>query len=47
MDIVLDGLDNLETLYLINDACVKHGVPWVYTAVLATHGMTMPIFSGR
>ncbi len=42
-DVVLDGLDNLEARYLINDACVKHGVPWVYTAVLATHGMTMPI----
>jgi len=45
-DVVLDGLDNLETRYLVNDACVKHGVPWVYTAVLATHGMTMTITPG-
>ena len=43
VDLVVDGLDNLETRYLVNDVCVKHGVPWIYTAVLATYGMTMPI----
>ena len=43
VDIVLDGLDNLDTRYLVNDVCVKHGVPWIYTAVLATYGMTMPV----
>lgn len=47
VDVVLDGLDNLEARYLVNDACVKHAVPWVYTAVLATHGMTMPIVPAR
>lgn len=46
-DLVVDGLDNLESRYLVNDACVKHGVPWVYTAVLATYGMTMPIVPGK
>ncbi len=46
-DAVLDGLDNLDTRYVVNDACVKHGVPWVYTAVLATYGMTMPIVPGK
>lgn len=46
VDLVVDGLDNLETRYLLNDACVKHGIPWVYTAVLATYGMTMPILPG-
>lgn len=43
VNIVLDGLDNLDTRYLVNDVCVKHGVPWIYTAVLATYGMTMPV----
>jgi adenylyltransferase/sulfurtransferase len=47
VDVVVDGLDNLETRYLVNDACVKHGIPWVYTAVLATYGMTMPILPGK
>lgn len=31
----------------MNDACVMHGVPWVYTAVLGTGGMTMPILPGK
>jgi molybdopterin/thiamine biosynthesis adenylyltransferase len=43
MDLVVDGTDNLETRYLINDACVKHNLPWVYGGVLATTGMTMTI----
>ena len=43
VDLVADGLDNLETRYLLNDACVKYGKPWIYTAVLATYGLTMPI----
>ncbi len=47
VDLVVDGLDNLETRYLVNDACVKYGVPWNYTAVLATHGMSMPILPGK
>src|SRR5438105_1981560 len=29
MDVILDGTDNVETRYLLNDAAVKHGVPWV------------------
>lgn len=45
-DIVLDGTDNLETRYIINDACVKHDTPWVYTAVLQTYGMSMSIIPG-
>ncbi len=45
-DVVLDGTDNFTARYLINDACVKAGVPWVYTGVLATYGMTMTIRPG-
>ena len=43
VDVVLDGTDNFEARFLINDACVKHHIPWVYGAVIATHGMTMAI----
>ena len=43
MDLVLDGTDNFDTRYLINDACIKHGKPWVYGGVLGTTGMAMPI----
>ncbi len=43
VDLVIDGTDNMETRFLINDACIKHGVPWIYGAVVATEGMTMNI----
>jgi len=42
-DIVLDGTDNFETRYLINDACVKNSVPWSYGAAVGAHGLTMTI----
>ncbi len=43
VDIIMDGTDNLETRFLINDACIKHNKPWVYGAVVETEGMTMGI----
>jgi len=46
MDVVIDGLDNLNTRYVVNDACVKHRIPWIYAAVAGTYGMTMPILPG-
>jgi adenylyltransferase/sulfurtransferase len=45
-DLVLDGTDNFETRYLINDVCVKLEKPWVYGGVLGTAGMVMPILPG-
>lgn len=47
VDLVIDGTDNFETRFLINDACVKRGIPWVYGAVLATYGMVMGIIPGK
>lgn len=46
-DVVLDGTDNFETRFLINDACVKLDIPWVYGAVIATEGMVMAIIPGQ
>jgi len=46
-DVVLDGTDNLETRYLINDACLKNGIPWIYGGVIAGYGMTMTIRPGK
>lgn len=46
VDLVLDGTDNFDTRYLINDACVKHGVPWIYGGVLGTYGMSLAILPG-
>lgn len=42
-DIVLDGVDNFETRFLLNDACVKHGIPWVYGACIGSYGITMAV----
>jgi molybdopterin/thiamine biosynthesis adenylyltransferase len=42
-DVVLDGTDNFETRYLINDACVKHGINWVYGGAVASTGVTLTI----
>ncbi len=47
VDIVLDATDNMKTRFILNDACVKKGTPWIYTAILATYGMTMDIFPGK
>ncbi len=46
-DVVLDGTDNLETRYLLNDACVKAGVPWVYGGAIGATGMSMTILPGE
>jgi adenylyltransferase/sulfurtransferase len=43
VDLVLDGTDNFETRLLINDACLKHEIPWIYGGVISTYGMTMTI----
>ena len=42
-DIVLDGTDNFETRFLINEACVKHEIPWIYGAVIGGAGSTTTI----
>jgi molybdopterin/thiamine biosynthesis adenylyltransferase len=46
-DIILDGLDNAETRYLINDVSLKLGIPWVYGGAIAANGMTMTIVPGE
>lgn len=42
-DVVVDGTDNFATRYLINDACVKHNVNWVYGAAVGSYGVTMTV----
>jgi molybdopterin-synthase adenylyltransferase len=42
-DIVIDGTDNFATRYLINDACVKHEINWIYGAAVGSYGVTMTI----
>jgi adenylyltransferase/sulfurtransferase len=37
-DLILDGTDNFETKYLINDACILAGKPWVYASIYKSEG---------
>jgi molybdopterin/thiamine biosynthesis adenylyltransferase len=46
-DVILDGTDNFEIRYLINDVAVKLGKPWVYGGSIGSHGQTMTILPGR
>src|SRR5438067_9062053 len=41
--VILDGSDNFEVRYVINDAAVKLGKPWVYGGCIGSHGQTMTI----
>src|SRR5690606_18728138 len=42
-DLILDGTDNFETRFLINDIAVKLEIPWVYGACVAAEGIVLPI----
>lgn len=46
-DLILDGTDNLETRYLINDLAVKHDVPWVYGACIRNTGLVLAVLPGQ
>lgn len=46
-DVVLDGSDNFETRYLINDYCVKHGIDWIYGGAVATYGTVLGVLPGK
>jgi len=47
VELLLDGTDNLETRYLLNDVAVSSGRPWVYGACLGTEGLVLPIVPRR
>ena len=43
MDVVLDGTDNFETRYLVNDYAVKASLPWIYAAAVGSYGVTLNV----
>jgi molybdopterin/thiamine biosynthesis adenylyltransferase len=47
IEIILDGTDNFETRYLINDFAVSKGLPWIYAAGVASYAVTMTILPGE
>lgn len=47
IDLILDGTDNFETRYLLNDAAIRFGIPWVYGGCIGANGQTMTILPGQ
>jgi adenylyltransferase/sulfurtransferase len=45
--LILDGTDNFETRYLINDYAVSKNLPWIYTAAVGSYCVTMNILPGE
>jgi len=45
--LVLDGTDNFETRFLLNDVAIRDGIPWVYGACVAAYGVAMLVRPGR
>lgn len=46
MDLILDGTDNFETRFLLNDASLKWRIPWIYGGCIGSEGQTMSILPG-
>jgi len=46
-DLILDGTDNFETRYLINDYAVSHSLPWIYGAAVGSYGISMAVMPGK
>jgi molybdopterin/thiamine biosynthesis adenylyltransferase len=44
--VLLDGTDNFETRYLINDFAVAHSVPWIYGAAVGSAGVSFTVRPG-
>jgi adenylyltransferase/sulfurtransferase len=46
-ELVLDGTDNLQTRYLLNDVCVERNLPWIYGGVVGGSGLVLAVLPGR
>jgi len=46
VSLVLDGTDNFETRYLVNDYAVSKTIPWIYAAAVGSYGVTLNILPG-
>lgn len=47
VDVILDGTDNFETRFLLNDASIKFNIPWIYGGCIGADGQTMTIVPGK
>ena len=47
MNVIIDGTDNFETRYLVNDYAVKNSLPWIYAAAVGSYGVTLNVVPGK
>jgi molybdopterin/thiamine biosynthesis adenylyltransferase len=47
MDVILDGTDNFETRYLVNEYAVKNSILWIYAAAVGSYGVTLNVLPGK
>ena len=47
VDLVIDGTDNFQVRYLLNDSCIKQGKTWIYGAAVSSYGTTMTVLPGK
>ncbi len=47
IDLILDGTDNFETRYLLNDYAIKNSRPWIYAAAVGSYGVTLNVLPRR
>ena len=46
VQVIVDGTDNFETRFLLNDASLRYGIPWVFGGCIGAEGQTMTIVPG-
>jgi len=47
MQLIVDGTDNFETRYLLNDFAVANAIPWIYSAAVGSYGVTLNVLPGQ
>lgn len=45
--LILDGTDNFDTRYLVNDYAIQSSTPWIYGGAVGSYGLAMPVIPGR
>jgi adenylyltransferase/sulfurtransferase len=45
--VILDGTDNFDARFLLNDYAVSRSIPWIYGAAVGSYGIAMPVIPGR
>lgn len=46
IDLILDGTDNFDTRYIVNDVAIENDVPWIYGACVGSYGLVLPVLRG-